>query len=125
MTAVVPGSSATLNLTIAQTDNPSAVLSSSLISPAGSRTIFGTVYETTASGRRPLQGAWVGWEALFDTVVADFRSDADGHYTLCGLPQTMTIDIFAERVGSTGPSYMPTDVSVAPGITMVDIDIAQ
>jgi hypothetical protein len=123
-TAVVPGASATLNITIAQTDNPSAVPVTSLTSPPGARTIHGTIFETTADGRRPVPGAWVGWEALFDTVVADIYSDADGHYTLCGLPET-SLYLFAERVGATGPSYKPTEVSVGPSLRTVDIELTQ
>jgi hypothetical protein len=121
---IVPGGSETLNLAIAQTDTTSPVPSTSFVSPAGSRTISGTIFETAPDGRRPVQGAWVGWEALLDTVVADFRSDAAGRYTLCGLPNT-SLTLFAERGTAAGPTYEPTYVTVGPGISNLDIDLAR
>jgi hypothetical protein len=49
-------------------------------------TIAGTVFETTPSGRVPLEGVRVFAEKLLDFVGTGAVSDAHGRYALCGLP---------------------------------------
>lgn len=86
----------------------------------GSRTISGAVFEATPTGRQPVEGAWVGWEGLFDTSLADTRSDAAGRYVLCGLPLGRIIGLYALKQGYSSVSY----VSVEPGSDAnVDIEI--
>lgn len=89
------------------------------LSGPGSRTVSGVVFEATPTGRQPVEGLLVGWEALLDTVVAETRSDAAGRYLLCGLPEGRIV-LFALKIGS-GP---PTSVTVEPGTdAVVDIEI--
>ena len=85
----------------------------------GSRTISGAVFEATSTGRQPVEGASVGWEGLFDTVVAVTRSDAEGRYLLCGLPLGRISGVFALKQGYSGVAY----VSVEPGGD-ANVDIA-
>jgi hypothetical protein len=91
-------------------------------SAPGSRTISGVVYEATPTGRQPVESAWVGWEALLDTVVAETRSDAAGRYLLCGLPVEQITGLFALKQGYSNVSY----ASVEPGTDrVVDIEITR
>jgi hypothetical protein len=56
------------------------------------------VFEITSNGRQPVRNVWVGWEAAMDGLVAETRTDAAGHYRLCGLPR--------ERINlSAAPAY--------------------
>jgi hypothetical protein len=91
-------------------------------SSPGSRTISGAVFEATATSRPPVEGASVGWEGLLDTVLAETRSDAAGHYLLCGLPLGQFSGLFALKQGHSNVSY----VTVDPGRDVnVDIEIAR
>jgi hypothetical protein len=84
------------------------------------RQISGVVYEGTGPGRRPLASAWVGWEPIFDTVVADTRTDAQGRYRLCGLPRSRIDGLFAVRAGTYQPGY---SVVEATDDTVVDFEL--
>jgi hypothetical protein len=75
------------------------------------RHISGVVYEGTGIARRPLAGAWVGWEPIMDTVVADTRTDAQGRYRLCGLPKSRIEGVFAVRAGTYRPAYVVAEAS--------------
>ena len=89
------------------------------ISDPRSRTVSGAVVEATPTGKQPVQGALVGWEALLDTVVAETTSDAAGRYLLCGLPRERIIGLFAYKEG-----YAVDYVSVEPGgDAMVEIGV--
>ena len=91
------------------------------LSAPGSRTVSGVVFETTTEGKQPVAGAWVGWEGLFDTVVAETRSDAAGRYLLCGLPLGRIAGVFAVKEG-----YGDASASVGPGTdTVVDIEVTR
>lgn len=91
-------------------------------SAPGSRTVSGVVFEATAAGKQPVEGASVGWEALLDTVVSETRSDAAGRYLLCGLPVGRVDGMFAQKEGYGTVSY----ASVGPGTdTVVDIEITR
>ena len=86
----------------------------------GSRTVSGAVLEATQTGRPPVEGASVGWEGLFDIVVAETRSDAAGRYLLCGLPLGRIHGLFALKQGYSSVSSAP----VEPGSDAnVDIEI--
>jgi Carboxypeptidase regulatory-like domain len=84
------------------------------------RQISGVVYEGTGAGRRPLASAWVGWEPILDTVVADTRTDAEGRYRLCGLPKSRIDGLFAVRAGTNRPGY---SIVEALDDTVVDFEL--
>jgi hypothetical protein len=84
------------------------------------RRISGTIYETGARGRRPLAGAWVGWEPVHENPAADTLADAQGRYALCGLPTGHIDGLVA--IAPTENRF--TYVSVQPGMdATVDIEI--
>jgi hypothetical protein len=111
---------ATLDLTVSSTTDLAALNASTGPTPPNSRIVSGTVFEITSNGRQPVRNVWVGWEAsVMDGVVAETRTDAAGHYRLCGLSR--------ERITlSAAPAYGNVFyVSVDPGSdAIVDIEIA-
>ena len=92
------------------------------LSGAGSRTVSGTVFESTPAGRPPVADAAVSAysEALYYAdPIAFTRSDAAGRYWLCALSQGRIPYLVAERDG-----YNASNVSVEPGTdTTVDIQM--
>jgi len=90
------------------------------LSGAGSRTVSGTVFESTPAGTRPVADAAVSAysEGLYYAdAVAFTRSDAAGRYWLCGLSEAGIPYLVAEKEG-----YGSSNVSVAPGTdTTADI----
>jgi hypothetical protein len=72
---------------------------------AATRQISGTVYTLRDNVRIPVAGAWVGWEPVLDTVIADTITDSQGRYRLCGLPLDRVDSLFAERMGNYSPVY--------------------
>lgn len=91
-------------------------------SGAGSRTVSGTVFESTPAGRRPVADAAVSAysEALYYAeAVAYTRSDAAGRYWLCGLSEGRIPYLAAEKEG-----YNSNASPVGPGTdTIVDIQL--
>ena len=72
------------------------------VSGAGSRTVSGTVFESTPAGRRPVADTLVSAysEALYYAdPVAFTRSDVAGRYWLCGLSQARIPFLGAEKEG--------------------------
>jgi hypothetical protein len=121
VTTVTVEGDATLDLTIASTADLGALNAPTRPTSENSRTVSGMVYEITANGRQPLRNIWVGWEAsVMDGVVAETRTDAAGHYRICGLPRER-ITLFA------APAYGSVFyASVDPGSdAIVDIEIAR
>jgi hypothetical protein len=49
--------------------------------------LTGSVFEITSEGKTPVVGASLGAEAYFDGGAASTRSERDGHFLLCNLPQ--------------------------------------
>lgn len=94
------------------------------LSGAGSRTVSGTVFESTPAGRRPVADAAVSAysKALYYAdPVAFTRSDAIGRYWLCGLSQGRIPNLVAEKEG-----YGFSNTSVEPGTdTIADIQIGR
>jgi hypothetical protein len=86
----VVGETATLDLRLTSIGNLSTARP---MSDPGSRTASGILFETTASGPHPVQGATVGWYDFFDESdgMAHTLTDANGFYLLCGLPQTRIV----------------------------------
>src|SRR5262245_61751758 len=61
-TMVTVEGDATLDVTVASTTDLVALNVSTGPGPPNSRTVSGTVFEMTASGRQPARNVWVGWE---------------------------------------------------------------
>jgi hypothetical protein len=87
---------------------------------AATRQISGTVYTLRNNVRAPVAGAWVGWEPVLDTVIADTITDSQGRYRLCGLPIDRVDSLFAERMGNYSPVYGET---AAGGDATVDFEL--
>jgi len=92
------------------------------VSGAGFRTVSGTVFESTAAGRRPVADSLVSAysEALYYAEpVAFTRSDAAGRYLLCGLSAGRIPYLVAEKEG-----FNVSSVPVEPGTdTTFDIQL--
>jgi hypothetical protein len=69
---------------------------------ANLRTVSGAVFEATPTGRGPVHGAMVAWEAGFDGGVAWTLTDAAGFYFLCDLPRGEIYGLFASKEGIVG-----------------------
>jgi hypothetical protein len=72
----------------------------------GTRTVTGTVFETTPSGRAPVAGAEVEWNVAYARA-ATTRTDPEGRYSLCGIPEQVLPpddfgDLFARKAGYVG-----------------------
>jgi Carboxypeptidase regulatory-like domain len=88
------------------------------LSAPGSRTVSGVVFEDTATGKQPVEGASVGWEGLSDTTLAETRSDAAGRYLLCGLPLGRT-SLFAVKQGYSSVSVAPVEAGTDAVVDIV------
>ena len=78
----------------------------------------GVVYENAESGRKPVPGARVYFETLFEIVAATTTTDELGRYSLCRLP---SFDSFVTPVKA---GYVTTGRSVSvSGVTEMDIEI--
>ena len=120
VTTVTVEGDATLDVTISSTTDLVALNASTDPTSPNSRIVSGTVFEITSDGRQPVRNVWVGWEAAMDGLVAETRTDAAGHYRVCGLPR--------ERITlSAAPAYGNVfSASVDPGSdAIVDIEIAR
>ena len=120
VTTVTLQGDATLDVTVSSTTDLVALNASTGPTSPNSRIVSGTVFETTSNGQQPVSNVWVGWEAALDGLVAETRTDAAGHYRVCGLPR--------ERITlSAAPAYGNVFyASVDPGAdAIVDIEIAR
>jgi hypothetical protein len=121
VTTVTIDGDATLDLAISPTADRVALNAAASPASPGTRTISGTVYEITATGRQPVSNVWVGWEAsVMDGTVAETRTDDAGHYSVCGLP--------LDRITlSAAPAYGTVFyASVEAGSdSIVDIDVSR
>lgn len=115
--AVTLQADTSLNLTVTSYAN---ALTAGLPTAPNLRHVSGVVYETTANGRRPVAGVWVGWEPIMDTVVADTRTDSQGRYRLCGLPKNRIDSLFAVRTGTNRPISMAAE---AGGDMVIDFEL--
>ena len=120
VTTVMIEGDATLDLTVSSTTDLVALNASTGPTPPNSRIVSGTVFEITSNGRQPVGNVWVGWEAAMDGLVAETRTDAAGHYRVCGLPRERIILSAAPAYGNV------FSASVDPGSdAIVDIEIAR
>jgi hypothetical protein len=125
VTMVTVEGDATLDLTVSSTADLVALNTSAGPSPPDSRIVSGTAFEITATGRQPVSNVLVGWTppaaaGLDDFFMAETRTDAAGHYRLCGLPRER-ITLLAEP--AYGNFY---SASVDSGWdAIVDIEIAR
>ena len=121
VTTVTIEGDATLDLTISSTTDLVALNASTGPSPPNSRVASGTVFENTSHGRQPVGNVWVGWEASGSgDLMAETKTDAAGHYRVCGLPR--------ERITlSAAPAYGNVFyASLEPGPdAVVDIEITR
>ena len=121
MTTVTIEGDATLDVTVSSTTDLVALNASTGPTPPNSRIVSGTVFEITSNGRQPVSNVWVGWEAsVMDGLVAETRTDAAGHYRVCGLPRERITLVAAPAYGNV------FHASVEPGSdAIVDIEIAR
>ena len=106
------GPSATANLEVVSETNP--IVDTDPSPPA----LRGVVYENTTSGRKPVPGARVFFETLFEIVAATTTTDELGRYSLCRLPSTNT---FVTPV-KAGYVTTPRSVSVS-GVIEMDMEM--
>lgn len=59
------------------------------------RTISGTVYTMTSTGKQPVRDAFVSFDEWNDAFVASTVTDSAGHFMLCQLPVNRTLLIHA------------------------------
>lgn len=101
VTTVTLHSDANQDITLTSLQNLAA--GNSLRPPhvAGTRTISGIVFEITAGGRQPIEGASVGFtvDPSGDVDGAWTLSDASGRYLLCGLPEGRLTSLYALKNG--------------------------
>ena len=120
VTTVTVEGDATLDVTISSTTDLVALNASTGPTSPNSRIVSGTVFEITSNGRQPVRNVWVGWEAAMDGLVAETRTDAAGHYRVCGLPRERITLSAASAYGNV------FSASVDPGSdAIVDIEIAR
>ena len=120
VTTVTVEGDATLDIAVSSTADLVALNASTAPTPPNSRVVSGTVFEIASNTRQPARNVWVGWEAAMDGLVAETRTDAAGHYRLCGLPR--------ERITlSAAPAYGNVfSAAVDPGSdAIVDIEITR
>ena len=121
VTSVTLEGDATLDMTISSTADLVALNASTGPTSPDSRIVSGTVFEITPNGPQPVKNVWVGWEAsVMDGVVAETRTDAAGHYRLCGLPRERITLSAAPAYGNV--FYAAVD---AGSDASVDIEIAR
>jgi hypothetical protein len=124
VTTVTVEGDATLDVTVSSTTDLVALNASTGPTSPDSRIVSGTVFEITSNGRQPVRNVLVGWTApraagVDDLFMAETRTDAAGHYRLCGLPR--------ERITLSAVPAASRNVfsaSVDPGSdAIVDIEV--
>jgi hypothetical protein len=119
VTTVTVENDTTLNVTISSTADLVALNASPGPTPPNSRTVSGTVFENTAHGRQTLKNVWVGYEGSGSgDAFAETRTDAAGHYLLCGLPK----ERISIGVSPAWAKFFNTRVDPG-GDAIVDIDL--
>jgi hypothetical protein len=128
VTTVTVEGDATLDVTVSSTTDLVALNASTGPTSPDSRIVSGTVFEITSNGRQPVRNVLVGWTApaaagFDDFYMAETRTDATGHYRLCGLPRER-ITLLAVAAPAYGNVFKAS--SVDPGSdAIVDIEITR
>jgi len=81
------------------------------------RTVSGVIVETVGDGTRPVANVFVDFEPIEDFPAATTYTDANGQFSLCGLPQDAAVDLGA------GLGNRVTYASVPPGQTTIEITL--
>jgi hypothetical protein len=84
----------------------------------GFRSVSGVIFEDTGAGKRPVAGAYVGFEPFPDVAVAFTFSDAAGRYLLCGVPEGQTASIVAVLDGRITYASVPSGQNTGIDITL-------
>jgi hypothetical protein len=95
-----------------------ALTGAPLPSPSGFRTISGIVLQMTGAGAQPVASAWVDFEPdpMSDWPAAVTFSDAEGRFSLCGLP--------LDAVGIGGANANTYGyVTASPGQTNIELTL--
>ena len=105
VTTVTVEGDATLDVTVSSTTDLVALNASTGPTSPDSRIVSGTVFEITSNGRQPVGNVLVGWDGaraagLDDFFMAETRTDAAGHYRLCGLPRERITLLAAPAYGN-------------------------
>jgi hypothetical protein len=88
---------------------------------AGNRTISGTIYTLTSTGKQPVADAVVLWDFTSDDFQAWTKTDSSGRFTLCGLPVNSPVVLFALK--GAAETYQQGWLSVGPGSNDVDVEV--
>jgi hypothetical protein len=125
MVTVTLQGDATVDLTVSSVADLAALNVPIAATPPDSRTVSGTVFEMTATGRQPVENAFVGLDdtGTSNGFVAETRSDAAGRYLLCGMPEVRITGLFA---GKWQDGYKTAVFSVDPGShAVVDVELTR
>jgi hypothetical protein len=88
-------------------------------SAPGFRSVSGTVVEITATGKQPVPGALVYFEAFEDFEPATTYSDNVGGFGLCGLPVDETVPLGAFVIGSRLGAYTTVPLGQTTDVELV------
>jgi hypothetical protein len=84
-----------------------ALSGATLPSPDGFRTVSGVVDQITKKGTQPVADVAVDWEPDEDWAAAYTYSDANGRFSLCGLPVDAVTIRAVNSIGSYATSTVP------------------
>jgi len=82
--------------------------------------VIGTVYETTASGRQPVDDASIWVEAFFENGVATTWTDLGGGFFVCNLHEFRDVYLYITKPGFEMTVFGPIDTS---GETTYEIEM--
>jgi hypothetical protein len=111
---ITVGETLRLNAQLIAEANVSASRESVPPSPPGLRIVTGVIYAVTAEGRRATANGYVEYEGVMDPF-ASTKTDAQGRFLLCGLPQSRAVHIGAYIRGG---GYTHLEVLPGPDATL-------
>ena len=94
-----------------------AAIAPMALSPAGSRSVSGSVVLATSGGQQSAPGAFVDFEPIMDFPAAITHADGAGRFALCGLPASDTIWLAASYNSHVG--YVQVPPGQSDGVTIV------
>jgi hypothetical protein len=116
--ASAPPGDFSIDLWLAPATGPAGPLPQSA---PGSRTVSGTVFENSPAGRAPVRDAQVAWYMFYDYMAAT-RTDSEGRYSLCGIPEQLSPDSGLVLASKTGYLYGRGSVETS-GDAIVDVEL--